>query len=64
MKTIKFKHGMAPYQAGESASFEDKEADKIIGMGYATHVDEKRTKAKEEPPKDKMVSKVKTKKKS
>ena len=73
MKTIKFKHGMSPYQAGESAAFDDNYADKIVKMGYAVYVEpakfpdkaitteQAKEKAKEAPPVDKMVRGAKTK---
>jgi len=72
MKSIRFKHGMSPYQAGETASFEDAYADKIIKMGYAEEVKQEsaytpkttelsQEKAKEAPPVDKMVRGAKTK---
>lgn len=69
MKTVRFKHGMSPYQNGEVASFEDDYADKIIAMGYAEIFKEPKAepktqaKAKEEPDVNKMVSGAKTKKK-
>ncbi len=63
MKSIRFKHGMSPYQAGESASFEDAYADKIVKMGYAEYQNPTQAKAKEEPPVDKMVRGATTKRK-
>ena len=33
--TIRFKHGMAPYQAGETATFDAEYARKVINGGYA-----------------------------
>lgn len=62
MKTVKFKHGMAPYQAGEAASFEDDYAEKIVAMGYGEYVKAVASvKEIDEAPVDKMVKRSKTK---
>lgn len=37
--TIRFKHGMSPYQAGETASFDEAYAARIVKNGYAVYVE-------------------------
>jgi len=39
--TIRFIHGMAPYQAGETATFDAEYAKKVVDGGYAVAVGQK-----------------------
>jgi len=58
---VKFIKRYSPYQSGEIAGFEDKEAVRLINLGVAEHYSIPQTESFEAPI-DRMVKKPKVKK--